>query len=1235
MYTISMTTTLPVNLHCHSIFSDGEFTPEALAELLAANGVRYAALTDHDTIEGQHRFQSALKKNGVNYIPAVELTTFYKGIEVHLLGYGFKVDDVELNHALLSLRQHNSQDTGSIASSLRKRSATHLHSEKISHQNSIPEGKLDTADGIRLIHQAGGCVFLAHPITLDKDHAKISRFVKQLKALGLDGIEAVYASHTKEEEQKLISLASDQQLAICAGTDLHNKNQPPAIEMRNQDWVAFRTLLFSNPGFFEKTDAKKNTFSLTSDTSSVKSEPHHLFRKRAYIMRIFLPTFIAITLFLAAIWVFVLPSFENTLLDRKREMIRELTYSALSILTSYHHDELSGTLSREQAQSLAIDRVQALRYGDDGKDYFWIQDTSPAMIMHPYRVDLNGHDLTDFKDARGVRIFVEFSTLVQQKGEGYIEYVWQWKDDPERLEPKESFVKLFAPWGWIIGTGIYIDDVHAEIDKIERNITTTSIVISALIILLLLFVLQQSLQIEKSRQETLENFKESTERYHAVIETMTEGTLLVLENRCYYANATMVNLVGYTQEQLPFLNLEDVLPRCEENKILWEAIDQVKPSQPTAVSTLDGILRHDNGHPVECILLLNSIQYANQNGFILLARRVAHQTGSGDEEGLANAANHVELGIFRAKPIRRGVFIDLNPAGVKLIPTHLKDEGKQPALADLFSDSREYDQFMQDIHNQGQIKNKLLHHSSENQDSLILALSAKLVKNDANESVFIIGTLENVTQTYNLTAEREVLIEKLQSSLLFFHEPLSKFERSLTICDLQTSLSQVAKKITDQGTSAALISADNNTIIGIITDHDLRARVLAKNIDPQQPAYAMMTSPVLKIKESAMIYEAMIKMEENSVRYLAVEDENGHIVNLVDTKMLTQFPRYGAYVLLREISQCTTLDDLIKTNQRKFEVIKTLLDSSRNVKHVTNMLSCLHDASTERLIQLAIEELGPPPAPFAWIAMGSQGRQEPTLIADQDNGIIYSAKQDFSAYFLDLGSRVCSGLDALGYKYCDGKVMANQPPWSKPLEAWKKDFNRRVNLPEPQELLELSIFFDFRLVYGDANLVQDLRKHVNLSLLNRNDFYYLFAKHTQKYKPPARGIGGILLGLTGSETGEHETNLKDALMPIVSYARLYAVKHNIPRTHTLERLDGLADRGIMLSIARDDLAASYEFVMLMRLKNQIAISETGDARENRIHSTRMSEVQQVRLREVFSQISALQKRIDYDFLGGI
>ena len=186
-------------------------------------------------------------------------------------------------------------------------------------------------------------------------------------------------------------------------------------------------------------------------------------------MRIFLPTLIVIALFLAMIWGIILPSFEQTLLDRKRELIRELTNSAWSILASYERDEQSGLLTREQAQALAITRIEALRYGPEGKDYFWIQDMQPRMIMHPYRDDLNGQELLNFTDPRGVPIFVEFADLVRRAGEGYIDYVWQWKDDPLRLEPKESYVKGFAPWGWVIGTGIYIDDVNAEIARIEQQ----------------------------------------------------------------------------------------------------------------------------------------------------------------------------------------------------------------------------------------------------------------------------------------------------------------------------------------------------------------------------------------------------------------------------------------------------------------------------------------------------------------------------------------------------------------------------------------------------------------------------------------------------------------------------------------------------------------------------------------------------------------------------------------------
>src|SRR5690606_27304809 len=131
----------------------------------------------------------------------------------------------------------------------------------------------------------------------------------------------------------------------------------------------------------------------------------------------------------------------------------------------------------------------------------------------------------------------------------------------------------------------------------------------------------------------------------------------------------------------------------------------------------------------------------------------------------------------------------------------------------------------------------------------------------------------------------------------------------------------------------------------------------------------------------------LMRMEEKGVRHLAVEDRDGQIVSVIDSKSLIQFQRYGPIVLSREISRAANVEEVARCSERTPPLVKTLMDSSARPRHVTNMLASICDATTERLVQLAIEELGPPPTAFAFIAMGSQGRQEQTLVTDQDNGI--------------------------------------------------------------------------------------------------------------------------------------------------------------------------------------------------------------------------------------------------------
>jgi CBS domain-containing protein len=344
-------------------------------------------------------------------------------------------------------------------------------------------------------------------------------------------------------------------------------------------------------------------------------------------------------------------------------------------------------------------------------------------------------------------------------------------------------------------------------------------------------------------------------------------------------------------------------------------------------------------------------------------------------------------------------------------------------------------------------------------------------------------------------------------------------------------------------------------------------------------------------------------------------------------------------VLTREISRAANPAEVARCCARTPPLVKTLIDSSARPRHVTNMLASICDAATERLVQLAIEELGPPPAAFAFIAMGSQGRQEQTLLTDQDNGIIFAppANADLpqvGEYFLRLGAFVCDGLEKAGYPLCRGHVMANNPRWCRSLPDWLSGFDEWMLKSEPQEIIDLSIFLDFRTVYGDEGLTLGLRRYIHANLGSQPAFYHHVAQNALLFKPPFRLLGNIYLG-GGATEHAGEINLKDAMMPIVSFARLYALRHQVNQTHTLQRVEVLCERNVIIAASRDEIAAAYDFLMQLRLQTQIAAMEAGRPPQNIIHPAKMGTIQQELLKQAFAQIAAVQKKISYDFLGGV
>jgi PAS domain S-box-containing protein len=267
---------------------------------------------------------------------------------------------------------------------------------------------------------------------------------------------------------------------------------------------------------------------------------------------IIVPIWAVFLVFVLSIFFVFIPSLKTNLMDQKKEMIQTLTHSAVSLLAEYHQRVLSGELTLAEAKDRARERIRHMRYGRAAKDYFWIIDMHPFMVMHPFRPDLEGQDLTLFKDPRANYPFLAMVEKVLGQNEGYVNYYWQWKDAPHKIVPKLSYVKGFKPWGWIVGTGIYMADVEAEISDILGNL-------SKIIILILLFVLGlsgyitwQTIRIKNRKNRIETDLTKERETLSMILESIPHGISLVdNDGRYLYVNSSFTTITGYTLEDIP------------------------------------------------------------------------------------------------------------------------------------------------------------------------------------------------------------------------------------------------------------------------------------------------------------------------------------------------------------------------------------------------------------------------------------------------------------------------------------------------------------------------------------------------------------------------------------------------------------------------------------------------------------------------------------------------------------
>ncbi len=959
-------------------------------------------------------------------------------------------------------------------------------------------------------------------------------------------------------------------------------------------------------------------------------------RRKSFSIKIILPTLLAILLFIISMFMIIIPLLKYELMEDKREMIRELTNSAWSILEKQHSEEKKGRLTMAEAQKNALETIQELRYGKKRKNYFWITDTSPIMLMHPYRNDLHGVDLSSHTDKHEKKMFKEMAEIAQKDGDGFVDYLWQWHDEPGKIVPKVSYIKIFTPWSWILGTGIYIDDVDEEISAMSSTIFKISAVITLLIALLLFKINWESLQIERKRQQAETDCVESERKYRALVEASTEGVLLFLEEKLVYSNKPAMKMLRRKQE-ISENDLESIFGQDRRGFQFFKEVIK----NPNSCDNFETSLQTTSGVKLDAHIAVTSITLEGREGVILTLKdisknKIIEQELGDSQQRYQSLADKLHSGIFRIDASKKGTFIEANQATAEIFGFKNREQLFNTPLSLLFADLLDWENLKTQLKEKGFVEKNVLTLRRYNRNNTIISISLGQTTNDTGGIEYFEGFIEDITERVKAEQERENLIVELQTSLLFINQPIKEFTTPPLTCKVDCSIHLAAQMMQEQQQNAILVQSESGEDLGIVTDYDISHRFVVENMPPETQVHRIMSSSVISIADDALLFEATRMTQKESIRHLFTRGADGKINGIIDNQELLNFHQYSSSILIREIQDAESVGTLVKAHERLPRLIKTLIDSGAKSENITKLISTISDLITQKIITFAITDLGPPPADFSFVALGSEGRTEQTLVTDQDNAIIYEdveedRKLEAQDYFTALGEKVCKDLDLVGYHLCEGDIMAMNPKWCQPFSSWKDYFHDWITEATPQNLLEINIFFDFRNLHGKSRFTEKLRQYIDYLLKKNRLFFIYFAQNALLYKPPIGFFGKIVVG--SSDKWPEAFNIKTAMKLMLNFARIYALQYHIAETNTLSRMKKLYEIGVIKENFYEETTEVYNYLMQLRLKHQISLMNCKMPPDNFINPKSLSDIELTMLKRALTHLSQIQTKIKFHYKG--
>ena len=526
------------------------------------------------------------------------------------------------------------------------------------------------------------------------------------------------------------------------------------------------------------------------------------------------------------------------------------------------------------------------------------------------------------------------------------------------------------------------------------------------------------------------------------------------------------------------------------------------------------------------------------------------------------------------------------------------------------------------------------------EDTLVYCINVELFNRYCDE----FDAFADYFETDGNVRLHQAIVEQADSNDLTTAKVKSLIHRDVVTVLTTSTVQDVAKLMSEEAVSSVLVTdinkpinddpeEDDGQVVGIITDRDLRNKVVAPGLSFDTQAQHIMSTNLVILDANAYVFEAVLAMLRDSLHHLPVVQKRRPI-GVISLSDILRYESQSSLLLVRGILAQQSVEDLTHYARQLPNVFVRMVNEDANSHMVGTAMAVIGRTFKQRLLILAEEKYGPAPVPYCFIALGSMARDEQLIVTDQDNALILDDSYNdelHNEYFQNIADFVCDGLAQCGYTYCDGEIMASFKKWRKTRSQWFEQFADWIAKPKPQTLLHSSIFFDLDGVWGKTKWADELKIFVAKQSKANRVFLANMAANARNRTPPLGFFKGFVLEHNGQH--KHSMNLKRrGTAPLSDVIRVHALAIGSRKQNSFDRLEDIIAAKSLPEGKAQDLRDALEYIAMMRIRHQALQIEQGEEPDNNLDPHQLSPFEQRNLKEAFAILEKAQNYLKFSFI---